>query len=119
WVSPAVLRMGLQYLKCFHVEAGKIAPWDFYDRAREYQPNVIFGEPSWLMRLSELAREHGTWPVKILFGGGENITEEARQLVENVWRASLYLSYGQTAAFGNLGVEGERKDGYHRKDFVY
>src|SRR5713101_7294727 len=29
WVSPAVLRMGLQYLKCFHVEAGKIAPKDF------------------------------------------------------------------------------------------
>src|SRR5258708_35401930 len=33
WVSPAVLRMGLQYLNCFHVEAGKIAPRDFYERA--------------------------------------------------------------------------------------
>ena len=119
WVSPAVLRMGLQYLKCFHVEAGKIAPRDFYDRAREYQPNVIFGEPSWLMRLSELAREHGTWPVKLLFGGGENITEEARQLVENVWGAPLYLSYGQTESFGTLGVECERKDGYHRNDLFF
>jgi len=119
WVSPAVLRMGLQYLKCFHVEAGKIAPRDFYDRAREYQPNVIFGEPSWLMRLSELAREHGTWPVKLLFGGGENITEEARQLVESVWGAPLYLSYGQTESFGTLGVECERKDGYHRNDLFF
>src|SRR6266852_9924844 len=81
WVSPAVLRMGLQYWKCFHVEAGKIAPKDFYARALEYKPNVIFGEPSWLMRLSELARECGTWPVKLLFGGGENITYEARRLV--------------------------------------
>ncbi|MDX6405252.1 MAG: hypothetical protein QOH70_2707, partial [Blastocatellia bacterium] len=26
WVSPVVLRAALQYLKCFHVEAGKIAP---------------------------------------------------------------------------------------------
>ena len=119
WVSPAVLRMGLQYLKCFHVEAGKIAPRDFYDRAREYKPNVIFGEPSWLMRLSELAREHGAWPVKILFGGGENITEEARQLVESVWGAPLYLSYGQTESFGTLGVECERKDGYHRNDLFF
>src|ERR1700738_28101 len=42
WVSPAVLRKGLQYLNCFHVEAGKIAPQDFYDRAREYKPNVIW-----------------------------------------------------------------------------
>src|SRR5258706_16297818 len=34
WVSPAVLRMGLQYLNCFHVEAGKIAPEDFYEIGR-------------------------------------------------------------------------------------
>src|SRR3989454_6950487 len=77
WVSPAVLRMALQYLKCFHVEAGKISPLEFYERARAYQPNVIFGEPSWLARLSELAGERGTWPMKLLFGGGGNITEEA------------------------------------------
>ncbi len=119
WVSPAVLRMGLQYLKCFHVEAGKIAPQDFYDRAREYQPNVIFGEPSWLVRFSELAREQGAWPVKLLFGGGENISEESRHLVESVWGAPLYLSYGQTESFGTLGAECERKDGYHRNDLYF
>lgn len=119
WVSPAVLRMGLQYLKCFHVEAGKIAPQDFYQRAREYKPNVIFGEPSWLVRLAELARDGGTWPVKLLFGGGENITEEARQLVESVWSAPLYLSYGQTESFGTLGAECRRKDGYHRNDLFF
>src|SRR5467141_3412403 len=119
WVSPAVLRMGLQYLNCFHVEAGKIAPSEFYERARVYKPSVIFGEPSWLMRLSELAREQGTWPVKLLFGGGENITEEARQDVESVWGAPLYLSYGQTESFGTLGVECARKDGYHRNDLFF
>lgn len=82
WVSPAVLRMGLQYLHCFHVEAGKISPEEFYEHAVVYKPNVIFGEPSWLLRLSELANDRGTWPMKLLFGGGENITEEARQVVE-------------------------------------
>src|SRR5258708_11234096 len=90
WVSPAVLRMGLQYLHCFHVEAGKISPHAFYERARVYKPNVIFGEPSWLMRLSEFARESGTWPVKLLFGGGENIAEEARQVVESGWGGPPY-----------------------------
>src|SRR5437763_3379937 len=116
WVSPVVLLAGLQYLKCFHVEAGKIPPLEFYERARAYKPNVIFGEPSWLVRLSELARERGTWPVKLLFGGGENITEEARHTVERVWNAPLYLSYGQTESFGTLGAECERQDGYHRND---
>src|SRR5438477_8691580 len=33
WVSPAVLRKGLQFMNCFHVEAGKIAPQEFYERA--------------------------------------------------------------------------------------
>ena len=108
--------MGLQYLKCFHVEAGKISPEEFYDHAVVYKPNVIFGEPSWLLRLSELANDRGTWPMKLLFGGGENITEEARQVVERVWGAPLYLSYGQTESFGTLGAECERPGGliYHR-----
>src|SRR6266550_1045036 len=119
WVSPAVLRMGLQYLKCFHVEAGKIAPSAFYARACHYKPNVIFGEPSWIVRFSELARERGTWPMKLLFGGGENISEQARDAVEQVWGAPLYLSYGQTESFGTLGAECERKDGYHRNDLFF
>src|SRR5438128_1046685 len=119
WVSPAVLRMAVQFLDCFHVEAGKIPPHEFYERARAYKPNVIFGEPSWLVRLSEVARERGTWPVKLLFGGGENITEEARHIVESVWNAPLYLSYGQTESFGTLGAECERQDGYHRNDLFF
>src|SRR6266436_9757658 len=119
WVSPAVLRMALQYLKCFHVEAGKISPQEFYERARDYKPNVIFGEPSWIVRLSELARERGTWPMKLLFAGGENIAEEARHFAEGVWGAPLYLSYGQTESFGTLGAECERKDGYHRNDLFF
>jgi phenylacetate-CoA ligase len=119
WVSPAVLRMGLQYLKCFHVEAGKISPEEFYQRACDYKPNVIFGEPSWIARLSELARDRGTWAVKLLFGGGENITEEARASVEQIWGAPLYLSYGQTESFGTLGAECKCKDGYHRNDLFF
>jgi phenylacetate-CoA ligase len=119
WVSPAVLRMGLQSLKCFHVEAGKISPQEFYERARYYKPNVIFGEPSWLVRLSELASERGTWPMKFFFGGGENITEQARSTVEQIWGAPAYLSYGQTESFGTLGAECKRKDGYHRNDLFF
>jgi phenylacetate-CoA ligase len=119
WVSPAVLRMAMQYLSCFHVEAGKISTSEFYERAKAYKPNVIFGEPSWLVRLSELAVERGTWPVKLLFGGGENITEEARRVVESAWGARLYLSYGQTESFGTLGAECQRQDGYHRNDLFF
>lgn len=119
WISPVVVRSAFQYVNCFHVEAGKIEPQEFYDRALAYRPNVIFGEPSWIMRLSEIAEKRGTWPVKFLFAGGENITETARSAVERVWEAPLYLNYGQTEAFGAIGVECKHKDGYHRNDLNF
>jgi phenylacetate-CoA ligase len=119
WVSPWVLRSGLEYLKCFHVEAGKIDPDEFYQRARAYNPTVIFGEPSWIVRLSEVARQQGVWPLKFLFAGGENIAESSRGIVERVWGAPLYLNYGQTESFGALGAECKMKDGYHRNDLYF
>ena len=119
WVSPAVLRSALHYLGCFHVEAGKIPPLDFYEHAATYRPNVIFGEPSWVVRMSEIAEKRGVWDVKFLFAGGENITEEARQFVEKVWDAPLYLNYGQTEGFGSLGVECAAHAGYHRNDLNF
>ena len=119
WISPVVVRSAFQYINCFHVEAGKIEPLEFYERALAYRPNVIFGEPSWIVRLSEIALTFGTWPVKFLFAGGENITETSRATVERVWGAPLYLNYGQTEAFGAIGVECACKDGYHRNDLNF
>jgi phenylacetate-CoA ligase len=119
WVSPYVLRSGLDLLGCFHVEAGKIDPAEFYARAKTYRPTVIFGEPSWVVRLSEIARDRGPWPLKFLFAGGENIAESARRMVEESWDAPLYLNYGQTESFGALGAECRVKNGYHRNDLYF
>src|ERR1700693_3069542 len=44
WVSPWVLRAGLELIDCLLVEAGKIDPLEFYERAAVYHPTVIFGE---------------------------------------------------------------------------
>src|SRR5262245_42732490 len=119
WVSPYVLRSGLDMLGCFHVEAGKIDAAEFYDRARAYQPTVIFGEPSWMVRLTEIAKARGAWPMKFLFAGGENISEAARHEVEATWGSPLYLNYGQTESFGALGAECRLKNGYHRNDLYF
>jgi phenylacetate-CoA ligase len=119
WVSPYVLRSGLDLLGCFHVEAGKIDPAEFYDRAKVYRPTVIFGEPSWIVRLATVARDRGSWPLKFLFAGGENIAESSRAVVERTWNAPLYLNYGQTESFGALGAECRIKDGYHRNDLYF
>ena len=119
WVSPYVVRSALDLLGCFHVEAGKIDAGEFYDRAKQYRPTVIFGEPSWVVRLSEIAQVRGSWPLKFLFAGGENLSESARLAVEETWGAPLYLNYGQTESFGALGAECRIQDGYHRNDFSF
>lgn len=119
WVSPAILRATLKHIGCFHIEAGKIEPLEFYERIRSYRPTAIFGEPSWLARLTDVAEERGTWPIKFLFAGGENIVENARRRIERVWRAPLYLNYGQTEAFGALGIECQAQAGYHRNDLDF
>src|SRR5260221_4201760 len=80
---------------------------------------VILGEPCWIVRLSEIAKARGPWPLKFLFAGGENIAEVARRLVEDVWGAPLYLNYGQTESFGALGAECRMKNGYHRNDLYF
>jgi phenylacetate-CoA ligase len=120
WVSPAVARSAFQYIGCFHVEAGKIDPLECYQRALAYAPTVITGEPSWLVRFSAIARERGIWPVKMLLAGGENMAEVARTTVERTWNgAPLYLNYGQTEAFGSIGLECRMKRGYHRNDLHF
>ncbi len=117
WVSGPVLQASCQALGCFHVEAGRIDPKEFYDRLKDYGITVIVGDPSWLLGLAEVAEKRGPWPLKLMIGGGENFTEEARRYIEKVWKADFLLSYGQTEAFGAIGMESRDKQGYHLNEF--
>ncbi len=117
WVSGPVLQASCEVLGCFHVEAGRIDPAEFYDRLMDYGITVIVGDPSWILRLTEIAEKKGRWPLKLLIGGGENMTEETRRYIEKVWKADMILSYGQTEAFGAIGMEALAKDGYHLNEF--
>ena len=119
WVSGPVLQAACKVLGCFQIEASRIAPEEFYERVSDYGLTVIVGDPSWLVRLSEIAEMSGTdnWRLKLMIGGGENLTESAREYIERVWKCDLILSYGQTEAFGAIGMESLAKDGYHLNEF--
>ena len=117
WVSGPVLTASCKVLGCFHVEAGRITPMEFYERLSDYRVSVIVGDPSWLLALSELAEKKGAWPLKLMMGGGENVTEEARRYMESVWKTDFILSYGQTEAFGAIGMESRLKEGYQLNEF--
>jgi phenylacetate-CoA ligase len=116
WNAPFALRAALDELGCFHVTAAKIPPAEFYDRARPYGCNVLFVEPSWLVVLTEIARVRGTWPVKFFYVGGENMSEDTRRYIEAHWNTRVYIGYGQTEAFGQIGTECPAQHGYHIDD---
>lgn len=116
WVSGPALKISLAILGAFHVEAGRIDPGDFYERIKPYQCNAIVADPGWLVRLSEVAEQKGAWPMKIMIVGGENLSEMSRRYIEAVWLSKVILSYGQTEAFGMIGVECHEQNGYHVND---
>jgi phenylacetate-CoA ligase len=101
------------------VEAGRINPEEFYERLKDYGITVVVGDPSWLLGFSEVAEKKGIWPkpLKLIIGGGENFTESARRYCESVWKADFLLSYGQTEAFGAIGMESLDKEGYQLNNF--
>jgi phenylacetate-CoA ligase len=117
WNAPFTLRAALDRLGCFHVTAAKIPPAEFYDRVKGYSFNVMFVEPSWLVVLTEIARVRGPWPVKFIYTGGENMSEATRRYVEAEWKTNVYMGYGQTETFGQIGSECAAKRGYHIDDF--
>ena len=117
WNAPFTLRSSLERIGCFHVTAAKIPPAEFYDRAKPYAFNVCFVEPSWLVVLTEIAKVRGTWPVKFFYTGGENMSESTRRYIEAEWKTKVYMSYGQTETFGQIGSECPAQHGYHIDDF--
>jgi phenylacetate-CoA ligase len=117
WNAPFTLRAALDALGCFHVTAAKLPPAEFYERVKDYKFTAMFVEPSWLVLLSDIAKERGTWPLKFIFVGGENMSEQTRHYIENIWGAKVYLSYGQSEAFGQIGGECQAQRGYHLDDF--
>lgn len=117
WVSGPVLQASCEVLGCFHVEAGRMDPLEFYERTSDYRLTVIVGDPSWIVRLSEVAEKRDARSLKLILGGGENVTEEARRYVEGVWKTDFILGYGQTEAFGAIGMESRFKEGYHLNEF--
>ncbi|MBI1745261.1 MAG: phenylacetate--CoA ligase family protein [Acidobacteria bacterium] len=116
WNAPVTFSAIIARMRCFHVIAAKIPPDEFYDRVLDYRFNVIAGQPSWILCLTEIAEKKGTWPMKFIFTGGENMSEQTRQYIESVWNTNVYMSYGQTEAFGSIGTECKAKNGYHMND---
>jgi phenylacetate-CoA ligase len=54
--------------------------------------------------------------VKLFFCGGENMSETTRRYIEDTWKTKVYMAYGQTETFGQIGSECPAQHGYHIDD---
>lgn len=114
WNAPFTAYYSVMAIGAFHVIGAFVEPEEFYERIKVYRPTAIMGVPTHLVRVTEVAEKRGIWPVKVIFLGGENLSERTREYMESVWKgAKVHLGYGQTEAFGMNGVECPRKGGYH------
>jgi phenylacetate-CoA ligase len=114
WNAPFTAYYALKELRPFHVIGAFVEPAEFYERVKIYRPTVIMGVPTHLVRVTEVAEKRGTWPVKLLLLGGENLSERTRAYLLSVWKgARISLSYGQTETFGMNGIECPERGGYH------
>ncbi len=106
WIPGMVTHKGIERAKIFCMAAGKIEPMEVYKRIPIYKFNVVMGEPTWLIKLTELAEKHGSHPLKMIIGGAEAMPEAARPWMEKVWQgAKVRMAYGTVESGGTLAFE--------------
>ncbi|HEV3277311.1 MAG TPA: AMP-binding protein [Terriglobia bacterium] len=117
WIAGWVTFLGCRQMGVFCSATGKPQPREIYDRMPLYKYNVIAADPTWLVSLSEIAEEEGTFPIKLILAAGDRMTDVYRRYVEDVWKAPVILGYGSTEAAGGVGMECVRQDGYHLDEY--
>jgi phenylacetate-CoA ligase len=121
WIPGLVAHYGLMATGAFSLAFGKVDPIEVYRRLDQYKFTVILGEPTWLIRLTELAEQHGARPLKFLVGSAEEMPPDAVRWMEDVWKpARVIMSYGSVEIGGAIGFQPCLKlDGYHMDNVDY
>ena len=115
WIPGMVAQKGLERSGFFGMAAGKVDPVEVYKRIPIYNFDVVMGEPTWLIKLTEIAERNGAYPLKYIITGAENMPEAARSWMEKVWGgAKVLMTYASVESGGAIGAEIYREcGGYH------
>src|SRR5262249_6955492 len=68
WFARAVAKLG-----AFGTFPGKIPPGDVYRRLAEHRYDVLIGDVSWILQLTELAQARGALPLRLIIGASEGL----------------------------------------------
>jgi len=106
WIPGMITQKCIEQSRLFGMAAGKVDPMEVYKRIPEYNFNIVIGEPTWLIKLTEIAEKNGSYPLKLLIGGAEAMPDAARPWMEKVWRpAKVRMVYATVESAGIIGFE--------------
>jgi phenylacetate-CoA ligase len=115
WCPGMVCHYGLTAGGIFSQAVGKCDPIEVWRRMEQYKFTVILGEPTWLIRLTEIAEREGGGKLKMMVGGAEEIPAAAREWMSKVWNgAHVKMAYAAVENASGLGFQPcDNHDGYH------
>jgi phenylacetate-CoA ligase len=115
WCPGMICHYGLTAGGIFSQAVGKCDPIEVWRRMEQYKFTVIFGEPTWLIRLTEIAEREGGGKLKMMVGGAEEIPVAAREWMSKVWNgAYVKMAYAAVENGSGLGFQPcDQHDGYH------
>ncbi len=106
WIPGMITQKCIEKSGLFGMAAGKVDPIEVYKRISTYKFTVIMGEPTWLIRLTEIAEKNGAYPLKYLIGGAEAMPDAARPWMEKVWPGvRVIMVYATVESAGIIGFE--------------
>ena len=116
WIPGMITHNGLMANKCFTLDFGKCDPLEVYRRLELHKFTVVLGEPTWLIRLTEIAEKDGCrYPLKLLMGGAEEMPTAAIEWMKKVWHgADVRMCYGSVEQGNGIGFQPcHQAGGYH------
>ncbi len=121
WIPGMITHNSLMAAGNFCMAFGKVDPVEVYRRLKQYKFNVVMGEPTWLIRLTELAEKHGAVPLKLFIGGAEEMPAEAIPWMQKVWQGvRVKMCYGSVELGSALGYQPcDHFNGYHTDDLSF
>jgi phenylacetate-CoA ligase len=115
WIPGMLGHYSLMHSGNFCLAFGKCDPVEVYRRLKQYDFNVVLGEPTWLIRLTELAERDGGGNLKLMIGGAEEMPAEAVEWIQRVWNGcAVKMCYGTVEQGVSMGFQPcPHHDGYH------
>jgi phenylacetate-CoA ligase len=115
WIPGLVCHYGLMAAGNFCQAFGKVDPVEVYRRLKQGRFTVVMGEPTWLIRLTELAEKDGGGHLRFLVGGAEEMPADAIPWMHKVWNgATVKMNYASVEMASAIAFQPcDHHDGYH------